>query len=119
MTIDGLKKEATITSGAQARDTRALNFPLILHSMQPLTFLLPTVVTFILGQVRVVQASCDPSNQYTALTFTSKAFFTPQAHFPIPHDGPWVALSTNAGAGEYSSKIKGNLSDLGSVRRED
>ncbi|EFW18151.1 conserved hypothetical protein [Coccidioides posadasii str. Silveira] len=74
MTIDGLKKEATITSGAQARDTRALNFPLILHSMQPLTFLLPTVVTFILGQVRVVQASCDPSNQYTALTFTSKAF---------------------------------------------
>ncbi|EGC46684.1 conserved hypothetical protein [Histoplasma capsulatum var. duboisii H88] len=47
--------------------------PLIMDTT--LTFLLATVVTFIPGKVRVVQATCDPSNASTSLTFVLRAFY--------------------------------------------
>ncbi|OAT05244.1 hypothetical protein BDBG_01667 [Blastomyces gilchristii SLH14081] len=47
--------------------------PLVMDAT--LTFFLATVVTFIPGKVRVVQATCDPSNASTSLTFALRAFY--------------------------------------------
>ncbi|EEH47677.1 uncharacterized protein PADG_03761 [Paracoccidioides brasiliensis Pb18] len=47
--------------------------PLIMDAT--LTFFLATVVAFIPSKVRVVQATCDPSNASTSLTFALRALY--------------------------------------------